>query len=166
MKQRGFFPVLWAFACVLIVSGTAGCASKDPILTRPDVGPRKERTVLAAITEVKASDTQRTAILKAYDARNDQLSALEHESHEILARWHQIDRLSPDFNQQIDELSVRWAQVNADEMKTRAGFEHDVALALDAGQWSHWQSYMRSHSDKPGLEDDGETRHRHRPDLD
>lgn len=132
-------------ACGLVVWALllAACAG-EPELSRPDVGPQQERTVLAALTKVSATDQQRIAVLNAYDSTNGRLRELATQSRQIIGRWHQLDRTAPDFSTQIDALAAQWASVNAAEMKARAAFEQGVAASLSPKQWNQWQDFMSS----------------------
>lgn len=127
----------------LLASALLACAS-DPELQRPDLGATPEKLMLNALTKVQASDAQRLAVLNAYDARNGQLVELGKRSRQIVAQWHKLDRTAPDFDQQIDSLAAQWAEVNAAEMKARAGYERALATQLTPSQWSQWQDYLRS----------------------
>jgi outer membrane murein-binding lipoprotein Lpp len=129
----------------LILAGLllAGCAAApDPTLYRADVGPRQERTVFNALNRVKASDAQRIAVLNEYDATNGKLRELVKQSRQVVQQWHDLDRTAPDFQAQVDTLAAKWATLNADEMKTRAVFDHNVAVTLGPKQWSQWQDFM------------------------
>lgn len=130
---------LLAFAAIL-----SGCASESPGVQRVDVGATPEKVVLVALTKVKANDDQQRAILNAYDSRNGELRALTKSSDKIIAQWYKLDRTAPDYLQQVDTLAAQWAQVNGDEMKARAAYEHEVAANLSAKQWSQWQDFITS----------------------
>jgi hypothetical protein len=128
----------------LILAGLllAGCAGPEPALYRPDVGPRQDRTVFNALNRVKATDAQRIAVLNEYDATNGKLRELVKQSRQVVQQWHDLDRTAPDFQAQVDTLAAKWATLNADEMKTRAIFDHNVAVTLGPRQWSQWQDFM------------------------
>lgn len=130
--------VVLAFAAILL-----GC-STEPEVRRVDVGPTPEKVVLAALTKVAATDTQRVAVLNAYDSRNNQLVALDKSAKQVITQWNRLDRTAPDYVQQVDALAAQWAQVNGDEMKTRAAYEHDLAATLSSSQWHKWQDFLRS----------------------
>lgn len=130
--------VVLAFAVLLL-----GC-SGEPEVRRVDVGPTPEKVVLAALTKVVATDAQRIAVLNAYDSRNSQLIALDKSAKQIITQWNRLDRTAPDYVQQVDALAAQWAQVNGDEMKTRAAYEHDLATTLSSSQWHQWQDFLRS----------------------
>ena len=107
--------------------------------------------MLNALERIKPSDEQRVAVLNAYDASNSRLRELSAQSRQIVTKWHQLNRLAPDFQDQVDALSLRWAEVNAQEMKTRAAYERSVALAITPKQWQQWQDFMNS---QPPTRDD------------
>ena len=130
--------VMLALAALLL-----GCAG-EPEVQRVDVGATPEKAMLAALTKVAASDVQRIAILNAYDSRNGELQALDKRSKQIIAQWNRLERTAPDYLQQVDALAAQWAQVNGEEMKARAAYEHDLAANLSPGQWHQWQDFMRS----------------------
>ncbi len=120
-----------------------GCAG-EPEVQRVDVGATPEKALLAALTKVSANDAQRIAILNAYDGRNGQLVALDKSAKRLIAQWNKLERTAPDYLQQVDALAAQWAQVNGDEMKARAAYEHDLAANLSPAQWHQWQDFMRS----------------------
>lgn len=128
----------------LALVGLLTACSTEPEISRPDAGPQVEKTVYAALTKVAATDEQKVAVLNAYDRSNDHLRELAAESRRIVGEWRELDRLAPDYAGKADALSARWGQLNADEMKTRSTYEHDVAAALGPKQWSQWQDFMRS----------------------
>ena len=130
-------------AVLLLVAILSGCVS-EPGVQRVDLGGSPEKQVLAALTKVSATQPQKVAILNAYDSRNGELRALSRKSKEIIDQWYKLDRTAPDYLQQVDALAVQWAQVNGDEMKARAGYEHEVAATLSPKQWSQWQDYIKS----------------------
>ena len=134
----------------LILAGLllAGCTD-DPELYRPDVAPRQERTVLYALKKVKATDAQRNAVLSAYDASNLKLRHLVDQSREVVRQWHALNRYAPDFDAQVDALAAKWGALNTAEMKTRSGFDHNVAAVLGPGQWSDWQDFMNGDGYEP-----------------
>ena len=128
---------------LLAVAGLGACAGRgEPEMTRPDLGAPPEKLVLAALDKVKATDEQRTAVLNAYDSRQQQLTDLAKRSRELVKQWHKLDRTAADFDQQVEALAAQWAQVNADEMKARSAYERSLATVLDAGQWKTWQSFQ------------------------
>jgi len=133
-------------AAALLASALLACTN-DPELQRPDLAATPEKLMLAALTKVKATDAQRLAVLDAYDSRNGKLLELGRRSREIVAQWHRLDRTASDFEPRIDALAAQWAEVNAAEMKVRAGYEHAVATQLTPSQWSDWQDYLRSVSE-------------------
>ena len=137
------------FGC-LVLAGLllAGCTD-DPELYRPDVAPRQERTVLNALSRVKASDPQRMAVLSAYDATNGKLRGLVKQSREVVRQWHELDRFAPDFQAQVDALAAKWAALSSAEMKTRATFDQEVANALGPKQWGQWQEFMSGEGYEP-----------------
>jgi Spy/CpxP family protein refolding chaperone len=127
-------------ALTLLVCACSG----EPELSRPDTGPQEEKTVYAALTKVSATDEERVAVLNAYDRSNDRLRQLASQSRQILRDWRRLDRRAPDFSAKVDALAAQWAGLNSDEMKVRAGYEHDVAAVLTPKQWERWQKFMRS----------------------
>ena len=137
--------------CVGLSILLSACVPTEPELERTDVGPHQERTMLNALERIKPSDEQRVAVLNAYDASNSRLRELSAQSRQIVTKWHQLNRLAPDFQDQVDALSLRWAEVNAQEMKTRAAYERSVALAITPKQWQQWQDFMNS---QPPTRDD------------
>jgi hypothetical protein len=128
---------------VLLCTCLLACAS-DPELERANLGATPEKLVLAALTVVKADDTQRRAVLEAYDGRNSQLEDLARRSRQVLGQWRKLDRTAPDFEQRVDALAAQWAEVNGTEMRVRSAYEHALASQLSPAQWSQWQDFMRS----------------------
>jgi Spy/CpxP family protein refolding chaperone len=137
------------FGC-LILAGLllAGCID-EPELYRPDTAPRQERTVLNALKRVKATDPQRIAVLNVYDATNGKLRGMVDQSRQVVRQWHELNRFAPDFQAQVDVLAAKWAALSADEMKTRATFDHDVAAVLGPKQWGEWQDFMNGEGYEP-----------------
>lgn len=144
-----------------IVAGAclAACSSA-PELSRPELGPRSERTVYAALDQVQSTDDERLRVLQAYDASNEHLRDLVKQSRDLLHEWDQLDRLAPDFPAKVDALAVRWAALNADEMKTRGSFERNVSTILTPKQWESWQKFMRA-SRRREEENESERRNSH-----
>jgi hypothetical protein len=138
----GFRRRVWIGGAVL--SACLSACSSAPQLTRPDLGPRSERTVYAALDKVQSSDDERLRILQAYDASTDHLRDLAKQSRDLLREWDQLDRTAPDFTTKVEALATRWAALNDDEMRTRGRFEHSVATILTAKQWQTWQTFMRA----------------------
>jgi hypothetical protein len=131
-------------ACCFAALLLAGCATPEPQLARPDVGPRTEHTIYHAIDVVHASDAQRLSILAAYDSSNGRLRELSGQSGELMTKWRGLDRKAADFTAQVDALAARYAAVNGEEMRARAAFERQIAVILSDSQWSKWQGFMRS----------------------
>ncbi len=124
-----------------LAAGLLACVG-EPEVQRVDLAADSEKAVLAALTKVKASEAQRIAVLNAYDSRNGELVKLNRSSKQIIDQWYTLKRTAPDYLQQVDALAVKWAQVNADEMRARGAYEHELAANLSPGQWSGWLDFM------------------------
>jgi hypothetical protein len=128
---------------IALIASLLGCVG-EPEVQRVDLAAHPEKAVLAALTKIKATEAQKIAVLNAYDSRNAHLVKLNKTSKLIIAQWYQLKRTAPDYLEQVDALAEQWAQVNSDEMKARAAYEHDVAVNLSPEQWSGWQDFMAS----------------------
>lgn len=119
----------------------AGCAQRAQIPGR-EFEQRPERTLYQALREVEASETQRVAVLNAYDRLDANLKVMSRQSQELIAEWRRLDRRAPAFPELARGMSERWAALAAERLVVESAFERDVAVALEPAQWQEWQQLM------------------------
>jgi hypothetical protein len=128
--------VLAALAGTLLL---AGCVTTgDP----EEFGRRPEKPIYHALREVDATETQRLAVLDAFDRYSDKLKGLQSRSRQLIDEWRRLDRRDPSFVDVAKGLSERWAAIASERLVLESEFEREVAGTLDASQWGEWQSYM------------------------
>jgi hypothetical protein len=123
-------------AVVLLLTA---CAS-DPVLPpAQSFEGRDEKSALAVLRNVQATDPQREKILAAYDKYNPALLKLAGEWRDLRRQWERLDRADPGFAAAAQTIAARRGEVAGEQIKLAAAFEQDVSATLTPQQWKDWQ---------------------------
>ena len=110
-----------------------------------------EKRVLRALTDVKASEPQRTAVLAAFDAMQAAHKAANNTLAELASQRNALDVKAPDYLARTEPLLAAQAQAQQAGERGTAAFQHAVAITLSEGQWREFSEALRQQAREGGL---------------
>lgn len=116
----------------------AACASRPPMPVRA-AGVPSEKDVLRILTQLQASDSQRSAVLAAFDAALPRLWGLQAERAALQAQLRDLVPQQPGYLERSQALAQQWGDLHRREVEAYASYEAAVAAALSEAQWRHWR---------------------------
>jgi hypothetical protein len=123
----------------LVLTLVSACAG-DPVLPpAQSYEGRDEKSALAVLRNVEATDPQREKILAAYDKYNPTLLKLAGEWRDLRRQWEHLDRADPGFAAAAQTLSTRRGEVASEQIRVATAFEQEVTATLTPQQWKDWQ---------------------------
>lgn len=146
-----------ALAAAMLLATLAGCASNS---TRDDAWggdacnaraqgatsvattALREKQILRTLTEIKADESQRLAVLAAFDQLVPVLRASADGSSERQGQRRLLDPHAANYLASADALAQQQAAALTAREHELAVFNQRVASALSVSQWAEWQSLL------------------------
>lgn len=142
----------WMPIALIVLSA---CSSHPPRMRggpdRDPAQPLAEKTVIRALNDVGASESQRLAVLAAFDSDTAERRRLAGESEALRNQIDELSEAQPDYLARVASLAQRRGRLLSEQMMLRARFDQAVAAALTPEQLDHWTAAVRelSMEDRP-----------------
>jgi hypothetical protein len=127
----------------------AACASEPPqhFGSQAEFGASREKQIFHALTQLKADDTQRAAVLAALDLSDPKLRALSDEAASTQKQMQALDVRKPGYLDAVAPLAHRSGEIDGEKLLIKAQFNQAVASALQPDQWQAWNEIFRTRNE-------------------
>jgi len=117
-----------------------------------------EKRLLRGLSDIKADDSQRAAVLAAYDRMQAEHRRIDSRQSELQGARNALDARDAGYLAAINPLLSEEAQLQLQRNVQLAEFRHAAATSLTASQWQALQESLREQQREGGLRRPGRRR--------